>query len=372
MSFLLMMAVTLLITIQNTNSVKHHSQNVLNTQMPQMVQLMHLDLQLFQSLNHINEFLITGDQQDRQRFLTSLEKLNQQSATPALIKSLEPQTALKLGELLFKYSEKARQVINLRENDEDNYKGVSAASELLNPYHLQYIALLDSIISNRFEEDFADSQMAMRRLINTRNSWMNMIMSLRVYFTTRGQRDYERIFLYQEQNIQDMGRLLEIKDEMGFDALFVDQLADLHKTWMSNLPEVLAIYQTEQWRMDTYVIRNDIYPITSQLSELIESLLENQKQITSAESDLLTSELDDLTAIFKSAFAVSFLISLLVIYVVGRNIRSMVEQLDMSHKEAIKRSELLQQSSYELAQSLDKLQTTQSQLIEHEKNGCFR
>ena len=104
---LLMMAITLYITIKNTNSVKLHSQSVLNSQIPQMLQLMHMDMQVLQSLNHLNEFLITGVEKDRKRFYTSLSQLNQLSKDVSLVEKLKPEISKHLSDLLRGYSDKA-------------------------------------------------------------------------------------------------------------------------------------------------------------------------------------------------------------------------------------------------------------------------
>lgn len=369
---LILMAVTLAITIQNTSSVKQQSQGVLTSQIPQMLKLMNIDRQLFQSLNILNEYLISGEESDRQRFHFTLNQLTGWSKDQGFLAQIDQDFAAELDKLLISYSAKAYEVIRLRNDDQKNYQGISSAAELLNPYHLQFISLLDTLISSRLtENELEGNQEALVQMTSLRNSWLNMIMSLRVYFTTRSEKDYEQIFLYQQQNVIDMDRLVAIKGSMDFDELFVDQLVDLHKIYMTNLPKVLEFYQTEKWRMDTYIIRNEIYPIASKLRVLLASLVTKQEMLIAGETDLLTEKLDAMSTISKMAFILSFLVSILAIYIVSRSISRIVNELDKSRQDAVIRSELLQKSSLELAQSLEKLQKTQSQLIEHEKMAAL-
>ena len=370
-TILLLMAITLSITIQSTNSVKKHSQSVLKTEIPEMLHLMNLDRQLNRSVNHLNEYLISGEKTDQWRFYASMNELQNRINEQFSIVHPNLQAADAFKDLVQQYQKKADYVVELREDDEKNYLGIAQASEQLNPFHQQFISTLDNIIASRFSEAEEGNHSALEQLIKTRNSWNNMIMSLRVYFTTRSAKDFDRIFLYREQNAIDMKALLKIRKSLGFDELFVDELADIYKTYMANLPKVLETYQTDKWRMDTYVIRTEIYPITNQLRKVLESLVANKKQVTQQQSVKLSDELDSLTDMSKITFAISLLVGLIAILIVVGNIRRIVNELDKSREDSIKRSEMLQKSSLELADSLEELKSTQSQLVEHEKMAAL-
>lgn len=358
---LLLMAITLTITIQSSSSVKQHTQSILRSEIPQMLQLMNLDRQLYESLNNLNQFLLSGEKTDIAYFYESMNDLQTK-----INKYVQPGVTSSdaVIDLFQYYQKKSVQVIKLREDDQKNYLGIAKAAELLNPYHQQFISSLDNIFNNRLSELEKEDSEILIQLTKIRNSWNNMIMGLRIYFTTRGDRDYRRIFLYQEKNIKDMNALLKIKTQLDFDELFVDELADIHKTYMENLPKVLDIYQTDKWRLDTYIIRNEIYPLTRSLGHILQLLVTEQKKMTEDESLQLSEELDSLTSMVKSAFVISLIIGILAIYVVIRNIRNMFKELEQSQQESLMRSEMLQKT-------LEILQTTQTQLVEHEKMAAL-
>ncbi|MCW8930082.1 MAG: HAMP domain-containing histidine kinase [Gammaproteobacteria bacterium] len=365
---LLLMAMTLSVTLQSSTSVKNHTQSVLQTEIPKMLEMVNLERQLYESLNTLNEYLLSGEIIDRARFHKSMHKL-QAKANEYIQFDTELKKTVK--ELLQNYQKKADQVIELREDDQNNYLGIAKASELLNPYHQQFMGSLDSIIFNKLNNISEDDNDIIILLTKIRNSWNNMIMALRIYFTTRADRDYRQIFFYQEQNIKDMKILLKIKSRLNFDEYFVDELADIHKIYMKNLPEVLELYQTDKWRLDTFIIRNEIYPITNSLRHALESLIVEKKKMTQGESLKLSDELDYLNNISKSTFFSSLIIGFFAIYVVIRNIRSMFKELEQSRYDSVIRSEMLQKRTNELAESLEILQTTQSQLVEHEKMAAL-
>lgn len=369
---MLLMAASLIILLQSTQSFKQHSQAVLNHQLPQMLSVMEVEQQLNLSLNKLNSFIITGDERDKTNFHAIMIFLAHQFSNNHLLASSGDDNHQVPHELFQQYRDKANQVIAINQNDLMNYQGIARAAEWLNPLHQQFIAGLDALIDNSiFEPENTQSTQVLHQLIKTHNSWINMIMSLRVYFSTRANKDYDRVILYREQNRQDIKRLDDIKELMGFDAVFIDELLKIHTAYMEKLPRVLAIYANDTWRMDTYLIRTEIYPITKALNALLTQAVDLEQEQTSKESLSLTEQLNQLTLISQISFAISLLIGFIAIHIVARNIKQMVHDLDKSQKQAHERSDMLQQTSDELANSLEMLKNTQRQLVENEKMAAL-
>ena len=235
--------------------------------------------------------------------------------------------------IFLKYREKTEEVIRVKGDYTENFYGIVQAQQLLNPLYHQFIGALGGLIDSQVEASLeVDNREILTTLLRVKSSWTSMIMSLRIYFKTRSDFDQKRIFFYLDQNKEDMGRLLKQSPQLDFDAVFVDELANIHKLYLKNLPEVLDVFKKEKWRMDLYLMRTQINPITDSLRKLVRSLVLQKQAKTSQQSDILSDKLDGLGEVSIKIMIVSILISLLVIVLVARNIKAVLKRFDSQSK----------------------------------------
>ena len=106
------------------------------------------------------------------------------------------------------------------------------------------------------------------------------------------------------------------------------ELGQIYRIYMDNLPQVIGLYQTEKWRMDFYLTRNEIYPIIDSLRKLVRSLVEKRKLQTADNSVKLNAQLVEQGQMSRNFLIVALLISMVVIFIVIRSVRTLLSQLD--------------------------------------------
>ena len=145
-------AVTISLTISKTESVKQHTLKVLENEIPYVIHLMDLESQVYKSVNALNVYLITGDIGDRLNFRQHMillkDLINQQSS----LTEADYKTTSLMKVIFHKYNDKAKEVIDLKEDYQKNFIGIAKAAELLNPLHLQFKTSLDNIIDSQISE----------------------------------------------------------------------------------------------------------------------------------------------------------------------------------------------------------------------------
>jgi signal transduction histidine kinase len=365
---LVLMAISIGITLKSAANVKKHSDEALKNQLPEMLDLMEVEQLLILSQSHLNAYLISGEADHKQAFTTVLNKLDKTLYAHPFSSRIQSDLNVELLKYLEAYKQKSRQVIEIKTDSLKNYLGISRASELLNPLHQEFISQLNYLISQGYESDLNEQQVQVQQqLFSTHNSWMNMIMSLRVYFTTRSNKDYERIYLYREQSLIDIDKLNQLKDALEFESLFVEELINIHQRYMLNMEKVLSIYKTDAWRQDTLQLKTQVYPVFNNLRAILKSLVADKQGLTSSSTQVLTREMENLSFISMSAFTAAFLAGITIIFIVSANISRIVEKLKQSEEEANDRYELLRVTTDELVRSMGELKNTQGKLVEKEK-----
>lgn len=323
-------AVTISLTISKTSAVKEHSQKVLENEIPYVIHLMDLESQVYKTVNGLNEYLISGDVGDLLNFRQDMILLKDMINSQAQQVEADYKITSLMKVIFNKYNSKAKEVIEIKGNYQMNFIGIVKAAELLNPLHLQFSGALNNLIDIQVEESAeTDRREVLDRLIKMKNAWTNMIISLRSYFTTKSNFDRDQLNFFRDETQSAMIDLLETRQQLEFDAVFIDELGQIYRIYMKNLPEVLGLYQTEKWRMDFYVTRNEIYPITDNLRKLVRSLVDKRKSLTAENSLELNTELDQLGDRSRYILVVALLISLLVLFFVIRSVRMLLSQLEI-------------------------------------------
>jgi len=303
---------------------------VLENEIPYVIHLMDLESQVYKSVNVLNVYLITGDIGDRLHFRQQMIQLKEMINRQSQLVEADYKTTSLMKVIYHKYNAKAKEIIEIKADYQLNFLGIAKAAELLNPLHLQFSGALNSLIDTQIEETAeSDGREVLDKLIKMKNSWSNMILSLRSYFTTKSDFDRKNLNAARDETQSAMINLLQVREQLEFDAVFLDELGQIYRIYMENLPEVLGLYQTDKWRMDFYLTRNEIYPITDSLRQLVRTLVEKRQALTAGNSQELNAELDQLSDRSRNILIIAVLIGLVVLFVVIRSIRSLLSQLEI-------------------------------------------
>lgn len=375
---ILLMVASLSISIDSASSIKNHSQLLYNRQIKKTVNLLKLEQYLTLSFSQLSTFLTTTRETDKVKFNDTLDKVIL-GINLSFYDSKEPYGNFSdIIILLNKYKKKSTEVISLAGNNEKNYIGIFRAAELLNPYYLKFVGIMEQLIDDELNNEDDINIEVLSALIKTRSSWYRMIMSLRVYFTTRGELDFNQFKLFRELNDRDFNHLYLLKDQLDFNGEFISELKTIRASYLNHLPEVLGLFQDDKWRYDIYLLKTEIYPLMSEILLQIRQIVEDSENQTAQEIDAMQSEINEQVRFLKIIFAVSIILGIGIVLFIGRNISKIAQSLARSQYEASQnsikandRAYELQLTSDELQNSLNALKETQEQLIESEKMAAL-
>ena len=372
-----LMATSLFITIKSSSSIKQLSQELHNRQINQTMNLLKLEQNLTLSFSQLSAFLITGLEKDKEKFNQTLTKVIE-----GVHQSIEKsgQSSKKVSEIISlveSYQYKSGQVIRISGDREKNYIGIFKAAELLNPSYLQFIGVMEQLIDDELAKDDIDEEL-LSALIKAQSSWYRMVMSIRVFFTTQGELDFEQFQLYKEQNTRDFKALEAFMDSMDFESVFIEELISYRSQYVDHLPEVLTLYRNDKWRYDIYLLKNEIYPLMSDIHTQIRTIVDNSELLMVQHMQSMQNEVDEQVTHSKWIFIISITLGIAIVLTVGRKVSEIVQSLAQSKQEASEhlikaneRARELETTSKELRNSLNALKDTQEQLIESEKMAAL-
>ena len=373
-----LMIASLSISIESASSIKSYSQTLHNRQIQKTVNLLKLEQYLTLSFSQLSTFITTNRETDKIKFNETLDKVIV-GINMSFHDSKEPYGNFSdIISLLEKYKEKSGEVISLAGNTEKNFIGIFRAAKLLNPHYLKFVSIMEQLIDDELSNDDEINVEVLSALVKTRSSWYRMIMSLRVYFTTKGELDFNQFKLFRELNDRDFERLYSLKEQLDFNSESISELKTIRDVYLGHLPEVLSFFKDDKWRYDIYLLKTEIYPLMSDILTQLRQIVEDSEIQTTQQIDFMQSEINDQVWLSKIIFAVSITFGISIVLVVGRNVSKIAKSLAKSKYQAsqnlIKANERayeLELTSEELQSSLNALQQTQTQLIESEKMAAL-
>ena len=375
---ILLMATSLFIMINSNTAIKKQTDALHSKQFEQTVKLLKLEQNLTLSFAQLSAFLITGQQEDKNKFDEAINQVGNSFLTSFDEYYRLDKSIADIIKRLDKYHDESRDLIAISKDRRRNYIGITRANELLGPYYLQIISIFEQLIDNQLNKEDEAKLELLSSLVKCRSSWFRMVMSLRVYLTTLGQSDYQQFLLYSEQNKKDFKNLFVLKEKFDFDALFLSDLEQAYSAYMNHLPEVLTLFREEKWRQDIFILKTKIYPLMSNVLGQIRLVVKQSENNTEKKISAIQTQINTQVKVSKWIFIISIIIAIAIVIVVGRNISVIARLLTKSQHEAsnnlIKandRAQELEFTSKELQNSIHLLNTAQEQLVETEKMAAL-
>ncbi|MDG6778500.1 methyl-accepting chemotaxis protein [Thiomicrorhabdus sp. zzn3] len=294
------LAIITLQAVVNLYLVRQSVSEVVNEKQPVAIEASELALELEKSMNALSVYLSTHDaalleayQQGYanvgERVKKSIELMsgNGEAQSELLIQYRSVQGNLELLPNL------VEQLVDLQEHRSKNFPAFQYVDDHLagpasNMQH-EINLMIDSEISSLESE----RKGMVTSLLNLQKNWLNVISNVRGYvaFRTDNMAETTEAYLDQvEQLIQQMMQQdkveLTLEEEEGLSKVW-----NIYQSYREHFMQLKSIHQSEKWRMDTWLMKNEIEPLFKKLDrELISiSKAANNEMVQVSESVMESS-----------------------------------------------------------------------------------
>ena len=284
--FAFAIAVQIILLLQGSNllgslsTMNDRIVSVVNEIQPALMRTRELSNKLKQSSTAMGLYLLTREQAEQNKYLASLAELEQGTAAltdAAAISSDAANSALseQIVAEIDRYSSYREEIIRLGSDNRANMPAMAHAEEHLNPLFMQTRNLLHQMVQNEAEEEVsAERKQLFTRIVDLRYNWTKLLTELRLFLAYRAESARENLDLFKGAVDKSIAELNDHADLFNFEQeVNFEEFLDLHQSFYANLELVIELQGNDQWRMDAWLIRNEISPLLARIDVSLQSLL---------------------------------------------------------------------------------------------------
>jgi methyl-accepting chemotaxis protein len=371
----------ILLVVNSAISVLHMrtTQNTVNSVIEQSQPLVLAAHQfkgfIAQAAGALSNYLLTKNDKQRQKYQNDLwqaaDALAQMEAMDAV--QLSSDLAIKIEELkneLATFQGYEKKMLSLAKNSLENETALAYAADYLNPNFITLLGSLSTMLSSEDEEDVSGERNQWLNLLHeTRYNFQKLMSDLRIYLnqpTASTRENLESSFEVVEMLVNKFAQYVDyynFEQEEG-----VETVQNILLQYQQHLPVLIEKNESQQRRMDVYLLDTEILPILSNLENQIDELVYDESQVMQQSSqDLLADVSAGLKAqVILTGFGLVFgiVVAFVIIRVVTRPLNQTVQALqdvaqgegDLTRRLHVKNRDELGQLADAFNQFSDKLQ----------------
>ncbi|MEE9493874.1 MAG: methyl-accepting chemotaxis protein [Gammaproteobacteria bacterium] len=143
----------------------------------------------------------------------------------------------------------------------------------------------------------------MRTAADLRYSWMNIANNIRAFLAFRSSNSIEEVNIHRAKAEQLLRKLKGFGDGLDFEQEdAVRQLETLGEKYFATLGTLVDMHKGIQWRMDSYMVVNELTPV-------LQSLNSNISQLVNIQQDAIHSAHEDIAAITLAKKTQSYIVA---------------------------------------------------------------
>jgi len=326
---LVVLGVVSAITLTSFSKVRHQLSEVVKIHQPAALLSKDLAIQVQSTATALGFFVSTKDEIHRQNYQVGLkradmlmEKLGQLDAIRKDQASRQLTTSLKSK--LSDLRGIGEKLIDATSSFEKLFPGMAYASRNVNPLSRELSQLVSQMIVSEQEEDADEIRKALLLDIEElRYAWSNVLNGVRGYLAFRTDASLKDVETYLQQVTQLVERLAGYDDELTLDQAdsleqFNAKLALFHE----NLQQLKSIHGGDQWRADSFLLKNEAGPLLREIGDQLQALVKRQEQAIDHTSQTLLDHANEMARMVMILMAMGLLLGLLVAWFIGHVICS--------------------------------------------------
>lgn len=266
--------------LNSLSSVNGRVGTVVDDIQPALIGVRKLSDELKYSSSMMGFYLLTGEQDNQKQYEASLEALQRDAGTLVRYSSIGGDDAA--GKLVKRVSENIARFVSYRDRiielgaDENaNMPAMAYASEHVNPLFMQTSDLLSQLVyAEAGESSDSDRKRLFTRLVELRYNWSKLLTEMRLFLAFRAESARDNMHIFRDaveksvEEVEKLRRLFNFEQEEYF-----AEFSGLRTEFYASLDHLIELHGGEKWRLDAWVIDNEISPLVNTIDTDVESLL---------------------------------------------------------------------------------------------------
>ncbi|MGC9386021.1 MAG: HAMP domain-containing methyl-accepting chemotaxis protein [Hydrogenovibrio sp.] len=270
------------ITIQavvNLYIVRQNVEEVVAVRQPIALQANAMTNVLEKSMNALSLYLLTGESVHLDAYInglnrseTMLEDLTHKIGQEAT--SEDRELLQRVGQNLERLPTFIETVKRLQASRSEKFPAFAFVDTEMMPYAMRIQQQLSLMLNSELSDLDAARQPLLEALIGMQKDWLNVLSSLRGYVAFRNDgmaadtdnylNAFERAleFMLSQSDFE-----LTLEEEDGLDVT-----KSAYEAYRENFMQLKLIHQSEKWRMDTWLMKNQIQPVFVELEQDLETI----------------------------------------------------------------------------------------------------
>ncbi|WP_455235028.1 HAMP domain-containing methyl-accepting chemotaxis protein [Thiogranum longum] len=306
------------IGLYSLSGVQHDVEVVVEDIQPTVIASMGLNSDLNQATGSLGFYLLSSEQEHRDAYLEMMGNVEQS------LVSLQKLVGTKGGESeagklldaitqdVEHFKQYGEQLLVLAEDRVKNMPAIPYAQANINPLSQEMLNLVSQMILSEQEES-ADEQrkQLLSQMQDLRYLWANVMNGVRAYLSLGGQSAMDEVDLYFEASGEKIETLKSKEDLLTFDQQdSLEQFIERREQFMGHVQKVKDIKDSGKWRMDTYMVRNDVGPLANRIKSNLAALVDTEQRLIESTSQDLVGTLSDAKTFISILLGVGFVLGL--------------------------------------------------------------
>ncbi|MDH3353973.1 MAG: methyl-accepting chemotaxis protein [Chromatiales bacterium] len=371
---LIILGLSSLNTLWNLSGIQVSMNQVVLKIQPATLKAQQIVRELEHTAGSIAFYLLSKDEYYKIGYTDGLESIAEQISVLKQDSYIQSDEELslqieKISALLIKFASYQKELLKLAVDDASNFPALRYAGKNINPLSQKNLQLLSQMILAEEEEDVSAERRALLMDIEQlRYSWANIMNGVRAYLAFRSQDSVNEVELYQETISTIIERIMQNEDLLGLDqADSLEQFIATREKFIENFSELQTIHGSEKWRVDAYLIRNDIGDLIKDIGNDLDGLVTQLTQTEKQHSDEMLLNMEETRHVVTILVVIGLIIGLSGAYLLVRSIITPIRKMasamndiadgggDLTHRLEIKNHDELGDMSASLNRFIERI-----------------
>jgi len=293
--FGLILAILLFVSLSMLNvfmHLNHGISEVTEKVQPVVITTQNLELELEAASNSLGFYLLTREDNYKNSYIQHLDSAQKLALQLVAFESVSDNQAYKniiekVRKDLLELESYKDQMIELASNNLKNMPAQQIASEKLNPMAQSLQSMISQMILSDYDEENSDGERDEYRQViyDLRYYNLQIVSELRTFLAFRSADSTKNMTAIREVVLSKLKTLSAAEDLYTFEQSdLMPQFLATNEDYYVALDEAVAIHASDQYRLDTYLVKNKIGPLVTKIQSELGGLGDQLNELISRTS----------------------------------------------------------------------------------------